>query len=122
MNYSALIQSRKSFREYADKKVALAQLKAIRTYYRNSVRRLIPEIKTQLYLFGTEARLGHSQVDIIEQGKYQQDYTNGNQYRDKFTVASLKVGTFVMPKGLGKIQFINRNKAYQLAASSPVVP
>ena len=56
MNYSALIQSRKSFREYADKKVSNTQLKAIRTYYRNNVRRLIPEIKTHLYLFGTDAR------------------------------------------------------------------
>lgn len=89
MNYSALIQSRKSFREYADKKVSNAQLKAIRTYYRNNVRRLIPEIKTQLYLFGTEARsalegaagynqflIGAPQYMVLLSEKHDQAYLN----------------------------------------------
>ena len=56
MNYSALIQNRKTCYEYSEKKVSLSSLKAIRTYYRNVVRRLIPEIKTQLYLFGSDAQ------------------------------------------------------------------
>lgn len=56
MNYSALIQSRKTFHEFTDKKVSLAALKSIRTYYRSHVQRLIPEIKTQLYLFDADAQ------------------------------------------------------------------
>lgn len=56
MNYSALIENRKTFREFTDRKVSLASLKAVRMYYRNDVRRLIPNLKTQLYFFGTEAR------------------------------------------------------------------
>ena len=56
MNYSVLIQNRKTFREFSNKKVSLSSLKNIRKYYRNLVRRLIPEIKTQLYIFSSEAQ------------------------------------------------------------------
>lgn len=52
MNYSALIQNRKSFREFSDQEVTFSQLETIRNYYYNSVRRLIPEIRTELYAFG----------------------------------------------------------------------
>ena len=52
MNYSALIQNRKSAREFTDKEIVFAQLETIRNYYYNSVRRLIPEIRTELYCFG----------------------------------------------------------------------
>lgn len=52
MNYSALIQNRKSFREFADREVTFAQMETIQNYYYNSVRRLIPEIRTELYAFG----------------------------------------------------------------------
>ncbi len=56
MNYSALIQNRKTFREFSDKKVSLSSLKQLRSYYRNAVRRLIPDIKTTLYLFDADAQ------------------------------------------------------------------
>ena len=56
MNYSALIQNRKSFREFTDKQVPFSLLETIKNYYHNSVRRLIPEMKTQLYFFDTGAR------------------------------------------------------------------
>ena len=52
MNYSALIQNRKSAREFKDREVTFAQLETIQNYYYNSVRRLIPEIRTELYCFG----------------------------------------------------------------------
>ena len=52
MNYSALIQNRKSTREFTDKEITFAQLETIRNYYYNSVRRLVPEIRTELYCFG----------------------------------------------------------------------
>ena len=56
MKYSALIQNRKSVREFTDKQVTFAQLEELKKYYGNSVRRLIPEIGTELYFFGTDAR------------------------------------------------------------------
>lgn len=56
MNYSALIQNRKTFHEFTDRKVPLNALKSLRTYYRSSIRRLLPQIKTQFHLFGSEAQ------------------------------------------------------------------
>ena len=56
MNYKALIQNRKSVREFTDKQVTYGQLKELKEYYVNSVRRLLPEIETELYFFGTDAR------------------------------------------------------------------
>ena len=56
MNYAALIQNRKSFREFTDKVVPFSALESIRNYYHNSVRRLLPELKTQLYVFDASAR------------------------------------------------------------------
>ena len=53
MNYRALIQNRKSTREFTDREVTFAQLEAIQNYYYNSVRRLVPEIRTELYCFGS---------------------------------------------------------------------
>lgn len=55
MNYSVLIQNRKSVREFSDKYVSFADMDAIKTYY-NKARRLVPELKTELKLFGLEAR------------------------------------------------------------------
>ena len=52
MNYSVLIQNRKSTREFTDKEINFSQLETIRNYYYNSVRRLLPEIRTELYCFG----------------------------------------------------------------------
>jgi len=52
MNYSALIQNRKSTREFTEKEVAFAQLETLQNYYYNAVRRLIPEIRTELHVFG----------------------------------------------------------------------
>ena len=50
MNYSALIQNRKSVREFMDREVPFSDIDRIRSYYLNQVRRLIPEIKTELLL------------------------------------------------------------------------
>ena len=55
MNYTALIQNRKSVREFTDRKVDFALLERIRTFEQNA-KRLLPEIKTRLYFFGTDAR------------------------------------------------------------------
>lgn len=51
MNYSAMIQNRKSVRAFTDKKVPFSSVQEIKTYYEKSVKRLIPELETELYLF-----------------------------------------------------------------------
>ena len=56
MNYSALIQNRKSFREFTEQQIPFAALASIEEYYNNSVRRLLPELRTYLCFFSTEAR------------------------------------------------------------------
>ena len=56
MNYNALIQNRKSVREFTDRLVPYADLEHIRAYYDHHIRRLIPELKTELYFFGTSTR------------------------------------------------------------------
>lgn len=56
MNYSALIQNRKSVREFSYKNVSFETLDKIKSYYNKSVRRLFPELKTELRLFGLDVR------------------------------------------------------------------
>ena len=56
MHYRALIQNRKSVRAFSDKEVPYRLLEEISAYYCTSVRRLIPELETKLYFFGTNTR------------------------------------------------------------------
>ena len=49
MNYAALIQNRKSTREFTDKPVSAAELEEIIRYFENDVRRLVPEIGAGRY-------------------------------------------------------------------------
>ena len=42
MNYSALIENRKSVRAFTDKKVPFAALAELETYFNHSVKRLVP--------------------------------------------------------------------------------
>lgn len=56
MNYAALIQNRKSVRAFREKQVPFQNLEQLKAYYRDGVQRLIPEIGTELYFFGTDAR------------------------------------------------------------------
>ena len=56
MNYSVLIQNRKSFREFTEKSVPLSAQNEILQYHASSVRRLIPQLKTQLVSFGPGTR------------------------------------------------------------------
>ena len=56
MNYSALIQNRKSVREFTEQQVSFTDLEHMKDYYLTAVRRLVPEIETELYFFGTATR------------------------------------------------------------------
>jgi len=51
MNYSAMIQNRKSVRAFSDKVISFPAAQEIQTYYKNSVKRLIPGLQTELYIF-----------------------------------------------------------------------
>lgn len=56
MNYSALIENRKSVRAFTDKPVSNAAMIEIETYYAQSVKRLLPEIKTELLFFNDHSK------------------------------------------------------------------
>ena len=56
MNYSALIQNRKSVRSFTDKKVPLYTMSELRSYFLSGVKRLIPSIETELKIFGDDAK------------------------------------------------------------------
>ena len=56
MKYSALIQNRKSVREFSDRYVSFEDIEKIKTYYNHHVRRLLPEVETELRMFGLDAR------------------------------------------------------------------
>ncbi len=90
MNYSALIQNRKSFREFTEQQVPFSALASIEEYYRNSVRRLIPGLKTHLCFFSTDARsalegaagynhflVGAPQYLVLLSDKHDLAYLNG---------------------------------------------
>ena len=56
MNYAALIQNRKSVREFRDEVVPFRLLERVKEHYHNYLRRLVPQIGTELYFFGSDAR------------------------------------------------------------------
>ncbi|WP_312158730.1 nitroreductase family protein [Oscillibacter sp.] len=56
MDYSAMIQNRKSVREFQDTKVPDATLAEINEYYESKCGRLVPSIGTELRLFGSDFR------------------------------------------------------------------
>ena len=55
MNYSALIQNRRSVREFADKPVSATAVERIRNHYRK-VQPLIRDLETELWFFDADAR------------------------------------------------------------------
>ena len=57
MNYSLLIQNRKSTREFTSKKVSAKEEETILSYFNSDVQKLIPEIKTELLIFGDEVQI-----------------------------------------------------------------
>ena len=56
MNYTALIENRRSVREFTDQKVCPCKLTEIKEYYHNGCKRLNADIKTALLVFGDEAK------------------------------------------------------------------
>lgn len=56
MDYNALIQNRKSARQFTDKKVSQAVCNELEAYYRSACQRLVPDIDTELWIFGDNTR------------------------------------------------------------------
>ena len=56
MNYSALIQNRKSVREFSEKYVSFETMDKIKVYHARYVRRLLPEVNTELRTYGLDAK------------------------------------------------------------------
>ena len=56
MNYAALIQNRRSFREFTDRQVPFSTQEIIRNFFHNAAHRLVPELETQLMIFDTDVR------------------------------------------------------------------
>ena len=56
MNYSAMIQNRKSVREFLERDVPQSAVAEIEAYYREECRRLVPEIRTELRTYGRGVR------------------------------------------------------------------
>ena len=69
MDYNALIQNRKSARQFTDKEVGEAVCNQLESYYQNSCQRLVPGISTELWIFGDNTRQALEGEDHILAGK-----------------------------------------------------
>ena len=56
MNYSLLIENRRSVREFTDRHICPCALTKIKDFYNETCHRLDPTIKTALLIFGSDAR------------------------------------------------------------------
>ena len=116
MNYSALIQNRKSVREFTDKQISAAQLEQIREYYAASVRRLVPEIRTRLNIFGSDARAA-----LEGAAGYNQFLIGAPQYlvlqSEKHPLAHLNAG-FMMEDLVLKLQDMGLDSCWVTFAAS----
>ncbi len=56
MNYNALIENRKSVREFRDAEISDAAVSDIKSYYEKNCKRLIPELKTLLLVLDSRAQ------------------------------------------------------------------
>ena len=54
MNYNALIENRKSVREFRQESVPVEELTALRSYYLKECQKLLPELETELTILGKD--------------------------------------------------------------------
>lgn len=89
MDYNALIQNRKSARQFTDQKVTESVCAELESYYRSGCQRLVPDIDTELWIFGHNTRqalegaagyneflVGAPQYLVLLSGKAEQAYEN----------------------------------------------
>ena len=119
MNYSALIQNRKSVREFTGKQVFFGELNQIQEYYNTSVRRLVPELRTTLSIFGPDAR------EALEGAAgYNQFLVGAPQYlvlqSEKHALAHLNAG-YIMEDLILKLNDMGLDSCWVTFASSDAV-
>ena len=116
MNYAALIQNRKSFREFTDKQVPVSILREINDFYASNVHRLLPQLKTELCFFGTDTRAA-----LEGAAGYNQFLIGAPQYlvllSEKHPQAHLNAG-FVMQDLLLKLEDLGLNSCWLTFADS----
>lgn len=116
MNYSALIENRKSVRSFTDKIVPNSALIEIETYYAQSVRRLLPEIKTELLFFND-----HSKEALEGAAGYNSFLVGAPQYlvllSQKHAYAHLNAG-YIMQDLLLKVADMNLDSCWLTFADS----
>ena len=116
MNYRALIQNRKSFRQFKDKKVPSADIVKIQNYHNRGVRRLLPEIQTELLTFGIDARAA-----LEGAAGYNQFLVGAPQYlvllSEKHPQANLNAG-FIMEDMILKLTEMDLNTCWLTFANS----
>jgi len=116
MNYAALIQNRKSVREFTDKQVPVSALKEINNYYASDIRRLVPELRTELCFFGTDTRAA-----LEGAAGYNQFLIGAPQYMvllsEKHDLAHLNAG-FIMQDLLLKLEDLGLNSCWLTFADS----
>ena len=116
MNYRALIQNRKSVRKFSEKQVFFGALDEIRAYYDRSVKRLLPEINTQLHIFGTDARAA-----LEGAAGYNRFLVGAPQYlvllSEKHEMAHLNAG-FIMEDLILKLTEMDLNTCWLTFANS----
>ena len=89
MDYNALIQNRKSARQFTDQKVTESVCAELESYYRSGCQRLVPDTDTELWIFGHNTRqalegaagyneflVGAPQYLVLLSGKAEQAYEN----------------------------------------------
>ena len=119
MNYSALIQNRRSVREFTEKEVSAAEREIIRFYYQNFLSPLIPHLSTALRIYGPEAR------EALEGAAgYNRFLVGAPQYlvltSEKGELAALN-GGYIMEKLILKLTEMNFESCWLTFTSSEAV-
>ena len=116
MNYSALIEIRKSVRAFTDKSVPNSALIELETYYYQKAKRLVPEIKTELVFFND-----HSKEALEGAAGYNQFLVGAPQYlvllSQKHDRMHLNAG-FLMEDLLLKVADMNLDSCWLTFTSS----
>ena len=116
MNYSALIENRKSVRAFTDKSVPNSALIELETYYYQKAKRLVPEIKTELVFFND-----HSKEALEGAAGYNQFLVGAPQYlvllSQKHERMHLNAG-FLMEDLLLKVADMNLDSCWLTFTSS----
>lgn len=91
MNYSAMIQNRKSVRAFTDKQIPMSVVQDIKNYYENHAKRLVDTIGTELHLFCEDVK-----AELEGAAGYNQFLVGAPQYlvllSEKHPLAQLNAG------------------------------